>query len=390
MRLDAIGVLFANSWKRLRENFAVAAQIYAVPLVLIFISQLLVERNTLPAVALGGFIQLLAALISVPASLALISLFGKGTDFAASYRTGFSLFWAAVWIGILAFLAVIGGAVMLIIPGIMLAIQLSLTNYALVLDGKHGIDALAQSREYVKGYWWALVGRMVLLMLCLGAFALIFLLPTTLLLGFVVGRIVYAIMLLIFVPFSISYQYEIFENFRRLKPDVAEAAMKAERGFLKVSMVVGIIGGVLFIVLGILAFGFLIAAVMNPNPLKYPGGYPDWTTSGIATSTSALKIWPDSGAVGDRGYIDGANFDATNTILMNGLVAERNVAPNDDGSLTLTIPKSLGPNCDPNKMCPQFLEKIMPGSYEVTVLNSQGTSSAGMFTVTSDSPAQSY
>ena len=50
-------------------------------------------------------------------------------------------------------------SVMLIIPGIWLAFALVLRPYTLVLEKRKGIDALRQSKDYIKGYWWAVLGR---------------------------------------------------------------------------------------------------------------------------------------------------------------------------------------------------------------------------------------
>ena len=54
MKLDAIGVLFANSWKRFQERYAVAIEIFIVPLALLLISQLLLAHKAGPALALGS------------------------------------------------------------------------------------------------------------------------------------------------------------------------------------------------------------------------------------------------------------------------------------------------------------------------------------------------
>lgn len=253
MKLEPIGQLFAASWRRFQHRLSVVTQIFLVPIVLIVISRMLFAKQMVGALALGGFINVLAGIVSVAASVALIMAFGKGTDFAESYRHGFKLFWPAIWIALLAALAVVGGLVLLIVPGVMLVIQLALASYLLVLEGKRGIGALAGSREYMKGYWWAFLGRNILLGLVFCAGALIIYLPAMIIFGKIVGAIVYGALLLFFVPFSVAYHYEIFENLRRLKPDALANAAKAEGGFLKTSVVIGAIGIVAFIVLVVIA-----------------------------------------------------------------------------------------------------------------------------------------
>jgi hypothetical protein len=76
-------------------------------------------------------INLLSVIVSIIASVALLSAFAKSTDFAASYQTGIRLFWALIWLVILVSLVAIGGFVMLVIPGIILTIQLAFVSYVL-------------------------------------------------------------------------------------------------------------------------------------------------------------------------------------------------------------------------------------------------------------------
>jgi hypothetical protein len=387
MKLDPIGVLFSNAWRRLRERFAVVALIFLVPLVLVDIGQLLLFKGGASAVTLGVIIRILSDVVSVFSTLALISAFGKGTDFGASYQAGIKLFWAWIWLAILAGLAVVGGLVMLIIPGIMLAVQLSFASYAFVLEGKRGMAALTQSREYIKGYWWAFFGRNLLLILCLAAAMAILFAPATLLLGPIGGGIMYGAILLVFVPFSVAYQYEIYENLRRLKPDASQAAAKADPAFLKVATVVGIVGAAVLFVGLIAAAIFLPADFANWKTMQ-PGnyGYPSATGTSTLPDEGYGQISPTSGPVGTMVTISGidpSSLAAANTILMNNLVAARDVAPATGGSLTFTVPASLAPDCDPSGPCPQFLMHVASGvGYNVAVENASGTFPVGLFTVT--------
>ena len=370
MKLDPIGVLFANAWRRLRERFAVVTLIFLVPLILIGIGEVLFFRGGVGALFLGIVIRIFADIVSIFATLALISAFGKGTDFAASYQASIKLFWAWIWLAILAALAITGGLVMLVIPGIMLAVQLSFASYAFVLEGKRGMAALTQSREYVKGYWWAFVGRNLLLILCLAAAMLILFAPATLIFGPIGGGRVYGIILLVFTPFAVAYQYEIYENFRRLKPDASAAAVKADPAFLKVATVVGIVGAAMLAILLVVGIFFL----SSHDGKKY---FP---------TEEYGQLSPTNGPVGMMVTISGlapSSLAATNTILMNNLVAARDVAPTTDDSASFTVPANLAPNCDPSGPCPQFLVHVAGGvGYEVDVENASGTFPIGIFTVT--------
>ena len=384
MKLDSIGSLFAVSWKQLERHFAVAVKVLAVPVALFVISQMLFGYRSPAAGILGGFISLVGTLAIMIASIALTSLFGKGTNFSESYGVGFKLFWPGVWIAILTALAVFGGFVLFIIPGIMLAIQITLSTYVLVMEDKHGLQALATSREYIKGYWWAFWGRSLLLSLCMIALMVVLYFPAIIILGKVLSALIYGVIMLFFIPFSIAYHLEIFQNLRRIKPNVEVDSLKAKTGFLKTMMVFGIVAIVGFMIAVAFAISFFIQRAIPPQDANGYGAGVE-TTSTLQQDGQMLELAPTSGPVGTMVTLSDSfnEFEATNTIIMNGYMAVRNVAISNDGTLTFAIPSNLGPDCDPHQACPQFLVAVKPGDYGIVVKNSQGEVPIGGFTVTS-------
>jgi hypothetical protein len=69
-------------------------------------------------------------------------------------------FWSVLWISILTGLVVWGGFVLLLVPGIIMATYIALSQIVLVTEGNKGISALMRSRELVYGNWLAVFGRM--------------------------------------------------------------------------------------------------------------------------------------------------------------------------------------------------------------------------------------
>lgn len=382
MQLESLDILFSNSWRQFKEKFSVIVPIFLIPAALLCVGQILVAQGSFIAALVGGIINFLGFIVSIAASIALVSAIGKGTDFAGSFKMGITLFWGSIWIGLLVGLAAFGGFVMFVIPGIMLGIQLALSSYVYVLEGKRGMNALVLSREYVKGYWWAFFGRMLLCSLIFGVVLLVIYLPLKLILGDVIGGVVYYIITLFLTPFSVCYNFEIYKNLQRLKPGAADEAAKGKREFLFVSMVVGIIGVILGFILLVLALFFAPAFIQKFHE-TYPNGYqyPAQTTQG------QMKVAPTSGPIGIKVVLSGPMmFDATNTIFMNGYVAARNIPVSSSDTLTFAVPGDLAPDCDPNEACPQFVLPVTPGvTYGVSVKNSQGLVSTGNFTVTSSS-----
>jgi hypothetical protein len=82
-------------------------------------------------------------------------------------------------ITILTGLGIGAGVILLVIPGIILALMWSMVPAIFVLEGNHGINVFQRSKELVAGYKWAILGRILLYGLILVAFAFIF--------GFVTG-----------------------------------------------------------------------------------------------------------------------------------------------------------------------------------------------------------
>jgi len=178
-------------------------------------------------------------------------------------------------VGILEFLSVLGGAAMLIIPGIWLGIALSFAVYIFIIEHRRGIDALRQSKDYVKGYWWAVLGRTLLLALIYVVVMVIVRIPVTLMGGQIAGGILSAVMLLFFIPFSAIYHYIIFNNLRELKPELAEMKTKEGTGFIKASAIVGVIVPILLVILAVILIAFGAAYMVRNSGRYVPApGYP--------------------------------------------------------------------------------------------------------------------
>ena len=85
---------------------------------------------------------------------------------AAKEEPLWSFDWPAIWgligVTVLTTLAIIGGFILLIIPGILFAIWLSQSQFVYVFEGIAGKAALLRSKDYVSGRWWQVFGRLML------------------------------------------------------------------------------------------------------------------------------------------------------------------------------------------------------------------------------------
>lgn len=125
----------------------------------------------------------------------------------------------------------------------------------------------------------------------------------------------------------------------------------------------------------------------TPAPITHP------VDSSTPTSTIPGKpyLTPSSGPVGTLVTIHGSGFAATgNTIEMRDLVGTgfKGVDSSDGATLSFVVPGDLGPNCNPDQACPDFLMLVTAGSYPISVITNSTTETIGTFTVTGGTELQ--
>jgi hypothetical protein len=159
--------------------------IVVVPLTFIsaFLSGVVFAPETRTEVVLGQEIQVsetsaaaalivaaIAAVIGVIISAVLQAAIMRGAaqgsigdqvDVEASYKWGFARFGSVLLISILVGLAVFVGLLLLIIPGIFLAVMFSVAIPALVVENRRGTDAMGRSWNLVKGHFWHALGLFI-------------------------------------------------------------------------------------------------------------------------------------------------------------------------------------------------------------------------------------
>jgi hypothetical protein len=272
LSLRSVSSLFSDSWKLYKERWQVLVEIVLLPTLVVVLGYAFLYLG-FPFSILGGLIVFVGYIIFVFSMLPLIFSLRYTAGVDASYKATIGWFWPFVWVTILEILAVMGGSIMLIIPGIWLGVALMLMMYVFVIEHRRGVDALRQSKDYIKGYWWAVLGRVLLLGLMFLVATIIIEIPIMIIAGNA-GRVLVTMLLtLFFVPFSVIYHYVIFENLRELKPALAEAQTKKGTGFIKTSAIVGIVIPVLAVCALIVAMGFgMFYNIRHVNPHGPPPG----------------------------------------------------------------------------------------------------------------------
>jgi hypothetical protein len=124
--------------------------------------------SNIAVIGLGVILVVLAVAISYWGQIAGILLVNEGVakpGFKDLLKRSLPLILPVIWVMILSFLFIMGGLLLLIIPGIILALSFIFGMQAVVLDGDRGIAALQRSRFYVRGRWWKVFWRLLFLVL---------------------------------------------------------------------------------------------------------------------------------------------------------------------------------------------------------------------------------
>ena len=113
-----------------------------------------------------AIIFVVAIIISSWAQISLISALkdpAEHTSIAQAYKRGWEKIFSYWWISILLTLVLMGSYILALIPGIIFTVWFVFAPFALVVDDKRGMDAIFHSKSLVRGRWWGVFGRLILI-----------------------------------------------------------------------------------------------------------------------------------------------------------------------------------------------------------------------------------
>jgi hypothetical protein len=93
--------------------------------------------------------------------------------------SGFEQFTPLFFAVLIAAVGIAAGFVLLIIPGVYLAVKLFFVPQTVVIEGARGLDALRKSSDMVRGFWWRTFGLVVMINLAAALPALVITAPFT-------------------------------------------------------------------------------------------------------------------------------------------------------------------------------------------------------------------
>lgn len=189
--LIPVGDLVTTGWsdylRDWKSNLELSIR-YLLAAVIMFVAILIAERIPLA----GGSLLVIAAsiasaVISLHTSIILMDVVLKRDKGTSNVKhddaLGYKYFWSMLWISILVGLATLGGFILFVLPGIWLAVKFAMAQPSLIEDGKKGTEALSASSELIKGRWWGVFGRTLVVGFVVGLLAMI----SIWILSFVIG-----------------------------------------------------------------------------------------------------------------------------------------------------------------------------------------------------------
>jgi len=162
--------LYKNNFKR----FFVFMVLTFVPGALVIISKFLLTNffsgKTLGGLGLSYLVFLIVALllsaISFWCNVAFIRVIAHAYTGQVSSSVGTELssatkiFWPAIGVTILTVLAVLGGMILLIIPGIIFMLWFAFSYASVTIDNTNVMDGMHKSKALVDGRWWKVLWRL--------------------------------------------------------------------------------------------------------------------------------------------------------------------------------------------------------------------------------------
>lgn len=216
--LSEIGDLLSRSWELFKARVWVLLPLqilsiaFLIACIAVFIGLGALVVQLLPAYktpifvtsAIIGFTTGLTAMFW-PITALIIAVADRSLSIKGALAAGWKKLWAFLYLFTLLGYIVAGGYLLFLIPGVIFTVWFSFSQYILATEHTGGMNALLKSKEYVKGRWFDLLIRfLVIWAISMG-----------------VGLIPFLGIILSFLsaPFTMIYAFLMYEDLKTLHPE---------------------------------------------------------------------------------------------------------------------------------------------------------------------------
>lgn len=212
--LTDIGDLFQESWTLYKRRFFILIGLCLLGIAA-FIAPVLLSAGLVSMTTSGGVTFVTIITIGILVGILcgiwcfggfLCAVVDEGLNLKAALARGQGMILPLAWVSLLSGFIICGGYMMLIIPGIIFSVWFVFAQFVLVEDDVRGMSALLKSKEYLRGQWFSVALRLLLIWAVSGLVSVI--------------PLVGPFLSLAFFPYVIIFHYLIFRDLRQLKGDV--------------------------------------------------------------------------------------------------------------------------------------------------------------------------
>jgi hypothetical protein len=226
--LSGIGELFDRSWEIFKRRIGTLISLYLLSGVFLivpfgifigigYLFSLVFSDSKTALIASGAVVGIIAGSIAMFWGFAafIFAVVDENLRIKDALEKGWLRIGAFTWLlSILGFI-VMGGFLLFLIPGVIFMVWFAFAQFILPNEGVKGMNALLKSKEYVKGYWVDVFGRLFIVWLISGAIGMV--------------PIIGPILSILFMPFMMIFIYLIYEDLRSIKGDVAYSSSTGEK-----------------------------------------------------------------------------------------------------------------------------------------------------------------
>ncbi len=204
----------------MKRNMGLFLGILVAPIILSFIGALFMPTPAEQAagVSFSGMymvMMLVSGVVNVFMGIALILVMqNSGLTAMDAYKQSTSYFLRYLGMSIVMMVLLMVGFLLLVIPGIILAVWLSFSAFVLVLENGGMISSLKQSREYVRGHWWGVLGRLLAMGLLLVVISIVFSMVASVVPSYTVSNALVTALSMLLAPFTVAYMYLMYQDLK--------------------------------------------------------------------------------------------------------------------------------------------------------------------------------
>jgi hypothetical protein len=176
--------------------------------------------------ALAGILMYLVLTGAITRAVA-AEVAGEDPSLEQSYRFGFHRLGSVLLVSVLVGLAIVGGLILFVIPGIWIGVRLAVSIEALVVEGRRGTQAMGRSWGLVGGHWWHAFGTLVVAALLTGIVIAVITAPFGAT-GWFVQGVVAAVATVVTLPYGVLVGVLLYLDLRARKERLTLESLRAD------------------------------------------------------------------------------------------------------------------------------------------------------------------